>query len=952
MPWLYSNPQDTTCKLRGVDDEDSTTMPGKGFSKMYWDGSRDRWFCHVSERVEPDSLRGRASYSDSPVSTSKMRKETDEALSLLMDEREVEEALASERDEHANLSLRKRLIGIRGYKPWFRTTFAQEHIEIRYREIHSDLRFLREHKQKESNGVTDIVSKDDFPPYMQLEPMKRAQLFGVSLKYVRVSVLLAYTAPANNPNNAGAGPVGHPNNHQQQAQGAPNRKNKRKSGKQPNADQAAAEGNVSSEGKDNSVQKHVNDGEKSKSASDTPKWHSSKSHSQNPSNPAQPFKISDESFQDKAATGNSTDTSSLQSQGLTDGNQLSSALQAYQASSSSQAMPTNFVRSSGCLGELAAQASSQLPRSQLEGLLVDDPLLARNTWTPSSDEESRAAANRQNASIVKAAVLNWGDRNAYRCGRCGQIKKGHVCTFKIAEGEEDGKPEKRAVLIEKLKMRGTPVNGQLGELQGMELENESQVRWRVFGQPMLREAVKGMDEVAVASLRVAPLLPPVELAESSDGPQPVQMGEESVSAGQMFSVEGGVKQAIGNGREHAAWLVKGTDSVVKESSSSDLEGGRVELLMQEGVSSSASPAVPPVAHTGRIDEIISPPSASEQGTVSGDDCRGESRANPMEEDGRVQGASDETGACKSKDGTEISKEGAERMRKEGEEESAKESPTLKDLQEGKTAEGPGEQQEATEKTEDAKTAVLDKPKTEEEEEKAKDENAKALTITKENDMEDDVPVAAVTSSGQVPAGDPGASMPRAGAEEKEKKQGKEEEPSSSGAQHSLPEDRHDPCTTSRDPMVETRPEGAAEYERGEEVQKTVRTKEVEEKEAMDERQEPSTTGTSLDTNMAAKVDATEQEEIEQAAHEQEDGGQTEKKLRRKEEEEDEKMVEAASEETRGAKGQEGRRDACAACSTATGEEGTKQCDEGSSGKGREREEEGKEERGEKRPRTE
>ena len=66
---------------------------------------------------------------------------------------------------------------------------------------------------------------------------------------------------------------------------------------------------------------------------------------------------------------------------------------------------------------------------------MDDPLLARNTWTPSSDEESRAAANRQNASIVKAAVLNWGDRNAYRCGRCGQIKKGHVCTFKVAEGE-------------------------------------------------------------------------------------------------------------------------------------------------------------------------------------------------------------------------------------------------------------------------------------------------------------------------------------------------------------------------------------------------------------------------------------------------------------------------------------------------------------------------------------
>ena len=60
MPWLYSNPQDTTCKLRGVDDEDSTTMPGKGFSKMYWDGSRDRWFCHVSERVEPDSVRLRS----------------------------------------------------------------------------------------------------------------------------------------------------------------------------------------------------------------------------------------------------------------------------------------------------------------------------------------------------------------------------------------------------------------------------------------------------------------------------------------------------------------------------------------------------------------------------------------------------------------------------------------------------------------------------------------------------------------------------------------------------------------------------------------------------------------------------------------------------------------------------------------------------------------------------
>lgn len=65
-------------------------------------------------------------------------------------------------------------------------------------------------------------------------------------------------------------------------------------------------------------------------------------------------------------------------------------------------------------------------------------------------------------------VCAFGGRNAYRCSRCGQIKKGHVCTVRggAEEGPEESEKtppdemkEARLALIEKLRMRANASAG-------------------------------------------------------------------------------------------------------------------------------------------------------------------------------------------------------------------------------------------------------------------------------------------------------------------------------------------------------------------------------------------------------------------------------------------------------------------------------------------------------------
>ena len=61
MPWLYSDPSDTLCQLRGIDDEEADGAgeeegAASAPPRKFWDGSRDRWISAVSARVDPDSV--------------------------------------------------------------------------------------------------------------------------------------------------------------------------------------------------------------------------------------------------------------------------------------------------------------------------------------------------------------------------------------------------------------------------------------------------------------------------------------------------------------------------------------------------------------------------------------------------------------------------------------------------------------------------------------------------------------------------------------------------------------------------------------------------------------------------------------------------------------------------------------------------------------------------------
>lgn len=64
-------------------------------------------------------------------------------------EREIDEALA---DDNPWGWVRKRLIGTRGYKPWFRTLFTADQIVMRYRDVNTDLKFLKEARAREPGG--------------------------------------------------------------------------------------------------------------------------------------------------------------------------------------------------------------------------------------------------------------------------------------------------------------------------------------------------------------------------------------------------------------------------------------------------------------------------------------------------------------------------------------------------------------------------------------------------------------------------------------------------------------------------------------------------------------------------------------------------------------------------------------------------------------------------------
>jgi len=115
---------------------------------------------------------------------------------------EWEQALSGEEDNPWGW-VRKRLIGVRGYKPWFGQLFTKDQLEIRYRDIHADLRAVREHMEKEQQeqkktaragfpaaggvgGSGDTKGKgraeSKRPAYQDMDPMRRAHLFGVGIQ--------------------------------------------------------------------------------------------------------------------------------------------------------------------------------------------------------------------------------------------------------------------------------------------------------------------------------------------------------------------------------------------------------------------------------------------------------------------------------------------------------------------------------------------------------------------------------------------------------------------------------------------------------------------------------------------------------------------------------------------------------------------------------------------------
>ncbi len=119
---------------------------------------------------------------------------------------ELEQALVGEKDDNPWSWVRKRLIGVRGYKPWFGHLFTRDQQEMRYRDIHADLRVVREGMEKEAkekgkdaarsgggagggggagaSGSSRGKGRSEQKPcgFEDMDAMRRAHLFGVSIK--------------------------------------------------------------------------------------------------------------------------------------------------------------------------------------------------------------------------------------------------------------------------------------------------------------------------------------------------------------------------------------------------------------------------------------------------------------------------------------------------------------------------------------------------------------------------------------------------------------------------------------------------------------------------------------------------------------------------------------------------------------------------------------------------
>ena len=118
---------------------------------------------------------------------------------MMREYQEMEQALAGDKDDNPWAWVRKRLIGVRGYKPWFGHLFTKDQQEMRYRDIHADLRTVREQIEKESKdrlketkGASGAGAAPGnkgkgsmeklLPAYAEMDPMRRAHLFGVSIQ--------------------------------------------------------------------------------------------------------------------------------------------------------------------------------------------------------------------------------------------------------------------------------------------------------------------------------------------------------------------------------------------------------------------------------------------------------------------------------------------------------------------------------------------------------------------------------------------------------------------------------------------------------------------------------------------------------------------------------------------------------------------------------------------------
>jgi len=113
----------------------------------------------------------------------------------------MEQALAGEKEDNPWAWVRKRLIGVRGYKPWFGHLFTKDQQEMRYRDIHADLRTVKEQiekaaKEKVKDAKGNVAAggggsgsakgkgpmETKRPAYTEMDPMRRAHLFGVSIQ--------------------------------------------------------------------------------------------------------------------------------------------------------------------------------------------------------------------------------------------------------------------------------------------------------------------------------------------------------------------------------------------------------------------------------------------------------------------------------------------------------------------------------------------------------------------------------------------------------------------------------------------------------------------------------------------------------------------------------------------------------------------------------------------------